>query len=129
MANKSPKISRGASPSLFKCCDTKPRTVSVPNIKYVLTQQPIVVEKIHKEVKYNQIPVSYEFETRRKPIQVVKACPRSPKCGARSPVCGARSPVCGSRSPVCGSRSPVCGSRRYGGRRIQWSPKLHMPAP
>lgn len=76
---RSPTISP-ASPNLFKCCDTSFKTVSVPRVKYILTQQPIVMEKIHKEVKYNQVPISYEFEKHRKPTKVIKACPRSPMC-------------------------------------------------
>lgn len=107
-----------ASPSLFKSCNLRQKTVSVPHIKYVLTQQPIVVEKIHKEVKYRQVPVTREFVKHTKPTRVVKM-PCSPKqcrsprrCGMKkmhSP-CGMRSP-CGVRRSPCGVRSPPCGMR------------------
>lgn len=104
-----------ASPSLFKSCNLRQKTVSVPHIKYVLTQQPIVVEKIHKEVKYRQVPVTREFVKHTKPVRVMKM-PCSPK-QCRSPRrCGMKkvhSP-CGikmfPRSP-CGMRRPPCGMR------------------
>lgn len=81
----SPKLHRGkrdckvmpASPDLFKGCDTSFKTVPVPRVKYVLNQHPVVFEKIHKKVKFDQIPVSYEFEKKQHPIRVVKS-PCSP---------------------------------------------------
>lgn len=94
-----------ASPSLFKSCDTSLKTVCVPHIKYIKTQHPVVLEKIHKEVKYTKVPVTREFVTRRKPVRVIKA-PCSPK-QCRSPRrCGLK-----MRSP-CAMKRP-CGMRQF----------------
>lgn len=114
LGRRGPKISV-ASPSLFKSCDTSLKTVCVPHIKYVLTQHPVVVEKIHKEVKYNKVPITREFITRRKPVRVIKM-PCSPK-QCRSPRrCG----MMKMRSP-CGMRkmNSPCGMRP---RMQQYSP-------
>lgn len=113
-----------ASPSLFKSCNLRQKTISVPHIKYVLTQQPMVVEKIHKEVKYRQVPVTREFVKHTKPVRVIKM-PCSPKQGRSPRRCGLK-----MRSP-CGlkMRSPPCGMRpramqRYSPCRKRFNPDV-----
>ena len=88
-----------ASPSLFKSCDASLKTVCVPHIKYIKTEHPVVLEKIHKEVKYTKVPITREFVTRRKPVRIIKA-PCSPKQCRPQPPCGMRKFNC---SP-CGMR-------------------------
>lgn len=82
----------GASFSDFKgCIDCPTRTVSVPRIKYILNQRPVVYESIDSETRYDQVPVNYEFEKRVFPVKVTKPCPpcndapASPSCTIGGP--------------------------------------------
>ena len=113
------------------------KSVSVPNIKYVLNQHPMLMEKIRKKKGFNQVPVSYEFEKRQFPLKVIKG--RSPcsgrKGGRGSPwwavqkrsrgrrgggsPCGSSKPhlPCGMQTPWHMNRSPckqTCQSKTTG---------------
>lgn len=48
------------------------RMVSVPKVKYVLNQKPVVFEKVCKQVSFEKVPVQYEFEKQVFPVKVVK---------------------------------------------------------
>jgi hypothetical protein len=99
------KPGKPGSPKHFEGCDTSYKTVPVPCVKYVLDQHPVVFEKIHKEVKYNQVPVTYEFEKKQHPVKVVKK-PCSP-CGRTKPMSPCGRPK--SISP-CGKQTKLpCG--------------------
>jgi hypothetical protein len=66
----------GATFGDFKgCIECPTRTISVPRIKYILNQKPVVYESIDSETKYDQVPVNYEFEKRVFPVSVTKPCP------------------------------------------------------
>ncbi len=116
------------SPKHFEGCDTSYKTVPVPCVKYVLDQHPVVFEKIRKEVKYNQVPVTYEFEKKQHPVKVVKK-PCSP-CGRPKPMspCGKQQSQlpCGMlynwhlTRPPCRITSPLGAGK--------WSPKLKETA-
>lgn len=111
------------SPKHFEGCDTSYKTVPVPCVKYVLDQHPVVFEKIRKEVKYNQVPVTYEFEKKQHPVKVVKK-PCSP-CGTKpvSP-CGKKQfkLPCGMQDNWHLNRSPCRITSPLG--KGKWSPAL-----
>lgn len=82
-----PRPGKPVSPIHFQGCDTSLKTVNIPHVKYTLHQKPVVFEKISKQVSYDKVPITYEYEKKQHPIKVVKS-PCSP-CG-RKPVspCG-----------------------------------------
>ncbi len=70
-----PTRSHAAFGDFKGCIECPTRTISVPRIKYILNQKPVVYESIDSETKYDQVPVNYEFEKRIFPVSVTKPCP------------------------------------------------------
>lgn len=91
-------------PPEFKDCNIKGGSVSVPHYTYTLHSQPVVYQKISKNVEYNKVPVTYEFNHHAHPERVVKSpcCLKRPNSKPCSP-CESPRPC---RSPTRPGISP-----------------------
>jgi hypothetical protein len=67
------------SPHAFKDCGIKKQFINVPHVTYTLHKKPIVLEKISKNVQYNKVPVTFDFQTKKHPTKVISTPCRSPR--------------------------------------------------
>ena len=57
--------------------------ISIPQIKHVVHQRPVIYETVSEEVSYIQVPVGHSYEQREYPQQRQMQCNDAPSCAPK----------------------------------------------